>query len=219
MFDFSVEYVLSLLYALPGVLLALSVHEFSHGYVASKFGDPTAKLSGRLTLNPIKHIDIFGFISMLIVGFGWAKPVPVNTRYLKKARRDMAFIALAGPVSNLITAFLGTVLYYLFVTAVFKLNINIPVEIFNGIILIIISLISVNVGLAIFNLIPIPPLDGSRILDAFLPTKAYIAYHKYEQIITIVLFVLIITDIIPIPISGAIDWVMNGMLKIVGLVF
>ncbi len=214
MFDFSPERLLSLLYALPGVLFALSVHEFSHGYVAYKLGDNTAKFSGRLTLNPIRHLNLLGFICMIVAGFGWANPVPVNTRFFKKPKRDLAFVALAGPVSNLLSAFVGMILYFIFLRIAFSNASFINEKAVQGMIYIFSGFISVNIGLAVFNLIPIPPLDGSRILDAFLPTKLYLAYHKYEQIISIVLFVLIMLDVISVPISGAINWIYNGMYNI-----
>ena len=107
------EYIISMLLSLPIILLVISVHETAHGYVASKLGDPTAKSLGRLTLNPLKHIDPIGFICMILCGFGWAKPVPINTRYFKKPRRDMALTGAAGPVSNLLMAVVFTLLYRL----------------------------------------------------------------------------------------------------------
>ncbi|MBE6651592.1 MAG: site-2 protease family protein [Ruminococcaceae bacterium] len=211
MFDFSRETIIGFLYALPGILFALSIHEFSHAYVANKLGDPTAKLMGRLTMNPIKHIDPLGIIAMFLVRFGWAKPVQVNSRYLKKPRRDMAFIAIAGPVSNLISAIVGFILFWLAVLFIHRATF-LSLEIKEGIIYILENFVYLNIALAIFNLIPIPPLDGSRILDSFLPPKALLLYHKYEDIIRIVLLVLLICEIITI--APIVDWIFLKMLDV-----
>lgn len=212
MFNFDTQTLIGYLYAIPGVLFALSVHEFSHGWVANKLGDPTAKISGRLTLNPMKHIDPLGLIAMFLVHVGWANPVPINTRYFKNAKRDTAFVALAGPMSNLISAFIGTFIYWALII-VLSLNPGLSaMPIWNGIIIIFVNFVYLNVGLAIFNLIPIPPLDGSRILDAFLPANLYLAYHKYEQIVRIVLLVVLIFDIISI--APAVDFISDAMYNV-----
>ena len=205
MFDFSIENIIGYLYAIPGVLFALSIHEFSHGFVAYKLGDPTARNMGRLTLNPIKHIDIFGLIAMFLVKVGWAKPVPINPRNFKKPRRDIALTSLAGPLSNLISALVGMIVFYIFVYVVYVVNVKLPEELIRGLYFIIQNFIFLNIGLAIFNLIPIPPLDGSKILDSFLPPKALIVYHKYEDIIRLVLLAVLIFDVVSI--APAIDFV------------
>ena len=190
-------YVIQLLLSLPIILFALSLHEAAHGFVASKLGDPTAKNLGRLTVNPFKHLDPLGFICMVIFGFGWAHPVPINSRYFKKPRRDMALTALAGPVSNLIAAAVFALLYGLGVfffnfaalkglftsTSVFTLAQYFTYFLYYG--------ISLNVTLAVFNLIPIPPLDGSRIICAFLPPAAAQKYMKYERFLSIGLLALL----------------------------
>lgn len=213
------ENIIGFLYAIPGVLFALSVHEFSHGYVAYKLGDPTAKNYGRLTLNPMKHLDIFGAIAMLLVGVGWAKPVPVNTRYFKKYKRDTALVALAGPVSNILSAFVGTLLYFLIIKIIMTLNPEIFLSpLWSGISEIFISFIFVNVGLAVFNLIPIPPLDGSRIVDSFLPQKLLVLYHKYERYISLILLLVVISGFVSPYLQMAINFIVGHIENIVRLI-
>lgn len=167
------------------VLVTLTIHEYCHAYAAYKLGDPTAKSLGRLTLNPIKHLDPIGAVCMLIFHFGWAKPVPINARYFKKPKRDFAIVALAGPLSNLIIAFISAFVWLL-LQAVFR-----GVGTSNAFLLAVMrntaSFVglfhTINLGIAIFNLIPIPPLDGSRILNVILPEKTYFKIMKYERTI------------------------------------
>ncbi len=218
MFDFSRETILSILYSLPAILFCLSVHEFAHGYVANKLGDPTAKNFGRLTLNPSKHIDPLGFIALIFVHFGWAKPVPVNARHFKKPKRDMALTALAGPVSNILSAFVFGFVYIFVYRMYFNFfmdNIATATDktlaLWNAGLEIAANFFYINISLAIFNLIPIPPLDGSRILDTLLPQKAYLVYHKYEQYISfILLIVLLATDIL----DPVLSWAVGGVSEI-----
>ena len=164
----------TLVLSVLAVFITLPLHELAHGYAAHKLGDNTAKDLGRLTINPLKHLDLIGAISLIFFHFGWAKPVPVNLRNLRKPKRDFAIIAMAGPASNLLMAFFTVPLWLLlrlifiktyvqgaFLTSFLTILINF-VGIFH----------SINLGLAIFNLIPVPPLDGSRLLTAFLPDKA-----------------------------------------------
>lgn len=174
-----IYYILSALAA----LIALTVHEFSHAYAAYKMGDDTAKNFGRLTLNPIKHIDPIGAICMIFLHVGWAKPVPINMRNFKNPRKGFAITAAAGPLSNLILAFVSALLYLLFYALVRDVRTDSDF-VFNLIIntLIFLSVFhSINIGLAIFNLLPIPPLDGSRLLGLVLPEKIYYTILKYEQ--------------------------------------
>ena len=191
------SYVIQLLLSLPIILFALSLHETAHGFIASKLGDPTAKNLGRLTVNPFKHLDPLGFLSMVLFGFGWAHPVPINSRYFKKPRRDIALTALAGPVSNLIAAAVFAVLYglgiFLFEVALIKgLITSVTVSTLMTYFLYFLYYgISLNVTLALFNLIPVPPLDGSRIVCAFLPPLAVQKYMKYERFLSLGLLALL----------------------------
>lgn len=140
---------------IPVLLFALVFHEFSHGWVANKLGDPTAKYSGRLTLNPMAHLDLFGSLMILFVGFGWAKPVPVDSRYLANPRTDMMKIAFAGPASNLLLAFVAG--------SLIRLSGNMGV-----LSSMLIMFVQINIMLAVFNMIPIPPLDGSQIFSGLM---------------------------------------------------
>ena len=180
-----------LLLTLPAVLWAISFHEFCHGYAAKLVGDPTAERSGRLSLNPLDHFDLVGTLMLLFVGFGWAKPVPINTRYFRHPRRDLVIVSLAGIVGNILTAvvcvlflrFLGDPWYRLAGRA--------------GI-MVLVQMIAINMGLAAFNLIPIPPLDGSRVLEAFLPFKYLRYYYWLERYGMIILLVLLMTGIVDV---------------------
>ena len=162
-------------------LVALTIHEFAHGYVAYRLGDDTAKSCGRLTLNPIKHIDPFGALCMILFHFGWAKPVPIDPRNFKNPRKGFALTAVAGPATNLVVGFFTAFIYLLClstfkeVESAFLNNLQINTLLF------LLYFFTVNVGLGIFNLIPIPPLDGSRLLNVFLPPKAYFGIMRYER--------------------------------------
>ncbi len=169
-------------------LIALTVHEVAHGYVAYKLGDNTAKNLGRLTLNPLKHLDPIGTICMVFFKIGWAKPVPVNARNFKKPKRDFALVALAGPATNLIIAFFSAGLYALLVAlsrerlyAAALGEIDFLTNLIINTLTFLFYFFLVNVGLGIFNLVPIPPFDGSRILHVILPEKIYFGIMKYER--------------------------------------
>lgn len=214
------SYVVSLLLSLPIVLLALSLHETAHGYAAWRLGDPTAKSFGRLTLNPLKHLDPIGFICMLLAGFGWANPVPVNSRYFKKPRRDIALVALAGPLSNLLLA----VVFLLLLRFVgFGVLADLPVKTsfqFNLVYFAILFLyygVYMNVTLALFNLLPVPPLDGSRILYVLLPPRLYYKLLQHQRVITLVVMALLLLG----PLSTLLNWlttlVLKGLFMLVGM--
>ena len=179
--------IISLLLTLPVILIALSFHEASHAYVAYKMGDRTAYNLGRLTFNPIKHLDPIGFICMLVFGYGWAKPVPINTRNFKNPKRGMALTAIAGPICNLILGSISTVLFVLtsFLAAMFLGDHAEPNQFWLNVIEVLRIFFyyggMMNFILASFNLIPIPPFDGSRFFSLFLPTKWYFGLMKLER--------------------------------------
>ena len=186
---FTLDYLGSVILSALAVLLILPIHEFAHGLAAYALGDPTAKDSGRLTLNPIKHLDLFGSICLVLFHFGWAKPVPVNARYFEKPKRDFALVALAGPLVNILLALLSVPLWLalrnLYIST-FEAEAFLSTFIYTCLQFIGIFH-SVNLGLAIFNLLPIPPLDGSRILSAFLPRKALLWMIRNERTIYFVM--------------------------------
>lgn len=171
-----------ILLEIPIILISLSAHELAHGYVAYKCGDGTAKAFGRLTLNPIKHLDPVGALCMLIMGYGWAKPVPVNMRYLKKPRRDMALVALAGPLTNFLLAVLFALLRAGIIVALSFIEVPSSADTVMFVLFTLIQLgILLNLGLGIFNLIPLPPLDGANILMCLLPNHLAAKYAKVGQ--------------------------------------
>ena len=172
---------------------AITVHELAHGYTAYKLGDPTAKYAGRLSLNPLSHLDKWGALCMVVFGFGWAKPVPVNPMYFKDRKRDNALVALAGPLSNIILAFASTVLTALYFNFVYMKAPNFLTE-FGYTVLI--QLAVVNIGFAVFNLIPFPPLDGSKILGAFLSYENYSKLLMYERFGFPILMILSLTGVL-----------------------
>ncbi len=190
------------------VLFTMPVHEYAHAWTAVKLGDDTPRLTGRLTLNPKAHIDPIGALMILIVGFGYAKPVQVNINNLKNGRKSYAVVALAGPVSNLIMAFI-----FLFLGAIVNslyLNTSFPEAVYVILYYFLYFAASVNISLAVFNLIPIPPLDGSRILTLVLPEKYYYTLMRYERYIMIALFILIWIGLLDTPLNFLVNLVYKG---------
>jgi Zn-dependent protease len=173
----------------PVILFALTIHEYCHGLVASYLGDDTAVRQGRLTLNPIAHLDVVGTILMFLVGFGWAKPVPVNPHNFENPRKGMLLVALAGPVSNLLTAIVAAQILRYLIPSIINSDQAIS-GIYSTLLVVMILTVIYGVGLAIFNILPIPPLDGSRVLYGLLPEKRAHAYSRFEPYGIMVLFAL-----------------------------
>ena len=198
-------------------MLALPVHELAHAWTAVKLGDSTPREQKRLSLNPFAHLDVFGSMALLLLGFGWAKPVEVNMQNLKKPRRDMAIIALAGPLANIIMALLGLMLLKL---AIF--NISAPSSLARTFIQVLGFMVNINLVLAVFNLLPIPPLDGSRILGLILPEKAYYFVMRYERFIMLAMFFLIWRGYLAAPISflsDALFRLLDFLTRIIDIIF
>ena len=195
---------------LLAVLFCLTVHETCHGLAALALGDPTAKRQHRLSLNPLRHIDWFGLLMMLVAGFGWARPVPVNPNYFKKPRQGMALTALAGPASNLLLALLLLIPARLIYTYAHY-------SVFNQTALdFLTSTAALSIGLGLFNLIPTPPLDGSKVLAVLLPERAYRWLMRYERFGIFALWLLVALGVGGRYMSLAISWVYTLFCRIVG---
>ncbi len=196
---------MDLLIALPAILWAITIHEFAHGIVAYKLGDPTPKLQGRLTLNPLAHLDLLGFIALLLVKFGWAKPVVVNPRNFKKLnpRWGEVLVAVAGPLANFLSALVSAVILKYFPFSI------LPPEVGEPLFLMLKSSLFINAAFGVFNLLPIPPLDGSKILEALLPYNLYLKYKQIEPYGPIILIILVISPLL--------NWILvpivNGVIK------
>lgn len=172
-----------LIFSALAALIALTIHEYAHGYVAHKLGDDTALSMGRLSLNPIHHLDPLGVLCMIFFHFGWAKPVPINPRNFDNPRKGFAVTALAGPATNIVAGFIATFLYVLCFNIFKTTDSAILNAIYNNTLLFLVYFFSINIGLGIFNLLPIPPFDGSRIINVLLPKKWYFKIMKYEKYI------------------------------------
>ncbi len=207
---FSIDTVLNLLARVFVVFCTLPVHEYAHALVATKLGDDTARLKGRLTLAPLAHIDLIGALMIFLVGFGYAKPVPVNPRKFKNPKAGMALTAFAGPLSNIIMAI------------IFMLLCNVSSLIYNNTELLFASVSysffffasQINVSLAVFNLLPVPPLDGSRIINLIIPSKYYFKIMQYERYIILAIFALIFLGIL----DGPLSFVSGLVMRFVGFI-
>lgn len=205
-FDFS--YILSIVLGLVPSLLCITLHELSHGYVASLLGDDTARKMGRLSLNPLRHLDPMGLLMMLVFHVGWAKPVPVNMYKFKNPKRGMALTALAGPGCNLLISMVFLLLYGL----TFAPLIGSPVG--EYVLQMLQLTANISLGLAVFNLIPLPPLDGSKVLFSFLGDRSYYGLMRYERYGSIVLFILVATGLLGRPLSFIIDSLYGALFPI-----
>ncbi len=213
---------IELIYTLPAILLAIVLHEYAHGLVSVWLGDDTPLRQGRLSLNPFRHLDPMGVLCLAVFKIGWARPVQVNPRAYRNGKLGMALVALAGPLMNFLLAFLGCLIYTLLWKWQFFYGDSILVAAVYRFLVIFISL---NLGLGVFNLIPIPPLDGSKILGAVLPEKYYFGYMRYERYGTLILIGLIflenVMDVDLLPITALRDTLLDGMLnlsiRIIGL--
>ncbi len=191
------------------ILIALTVHEWAHAFVADYLGDPTPRSEGRLTLNPIAHLDPIGTVMFFLVHFGWGKPVPINPRYFKHIRRDMALVAIAGPLSNLILAFIAFFLLVAFAPQVLHVSSSEQLMMTMGfgarfqafVSQVLATSLFINLGLMAFNLLPIAPLDGSKILQAFIPVRYEYSFERYmEQGPYILIAILLAERLLGIPI-------------------
>lgn len=209
---FSMQMVAGLLSSIFVVFCTLPIHEFAHAVVADRLGDPTARRKGRLTLNPFAHLDLWGCLMIVLVGFGYAKPVPVNMRNFKNPKAGMAIVALAGPLTNLVMAILFLILRWVFgVYGTSDFTLILAYFFYYA--------AYINVSLAVFNLLPIPPLDGSRIATALIPNETYYKIMQYERYIMIGLFVLLLTGILTRPLGLLTDVVIDGLEKLTSLPF
>lgn len=200
--DFSmvVAQILSVLFI---VIFILPLHECAHGLIAVKLGDSTPKYDKRLTLNPLASIDPLGALALLLFGYGWAKPVQVNPRNFRNPKRDMAIVALAGPVSNLLAALVGALIFM-------PVSLYMPDNVVRDFLRAFLSsYVGVNVSLAVFNLIPIPPLDGSRIVSAFLSDRAMYSYYRYQNFLMMGFFLLVMSGMLSMPLGIAQNFFLN----------
>lgn len=209
------ELILKLCARLFVVFCIAPIHEFAHALIAHKLGDDTARLSGRLTINPLAHIDPIGALMIMLVGFGYLKPVPVNPRNFKNRKGGMALTALAGPASNLIMAFI----FMMFYCAVFRFSNVVSGTIAYSIAYFFMYAAQVNISLAVFNFIPVPPLDGSRIVSVIIPEKYYFGIMKYERYIVIGVMILVLAGALDMPMAFASGAISKLFLRISAAVF
>lgn len=199
------SYIIQLIFTIPILIISLTLHEISHGFASYLMGDKTAKYNGRLSINPLKHIDWFGFLMLVVAGIGWAKPVPVNMFGFKDPKKGMAITALAGPLMNVLLVFVSLLLYALAI--IYRWN-----EYF----IVFFSLSAqYNAVLAMFNMLPIPPLDGSKVIFAFLPERLYFKLMAYEQYGMILILILSFTNMTSKIISTGVYNLMENLLKLV----
>ncbi len=198
---------IELLISVVAVLVCMTVHECSHGLVSYWLGDPTAKRTGRLSFNPLHHLDWLGALCMLLFRFGWAKPVPINPNYYKNFRLGTVLVSIAGPISNILLAFLTLLIY-----GIVQIFVPIP----DLVLTFVWTMVFMNLGLAVFNCLPVPPLDGSKVVFALLPEKAYRVVLRYERYGFFVLMILIyLNDTFDGLLNRGVDNLLSGLLHIV----
>ncbi len=211
--------LLGLILSIPGILIAITFHEYAHAWAADKLGDDTPRRQGRLNLNPLSHLDPMGVILLLFAGFGWGKPVEINSNNFNRKvsiKQGNAIVSIAGPAMNLLLALVFSIIYGLLLA--FARTFVLTTTVGNVILTIIEYTISMNIGLGIFNLIPLPPLDGSKVLLAFLPRKAQVWYENNSRLLYIIFVVIWITPIASIIISPAIRLVSTSLMKLVSAI-
>lgn len=202
---------INILINIPITLIALTGHELAHGWVSEKLGDPTPRQQGRMTLNPLAHLDLIGTLLMILTGFGWAKPVMVNPMYYKDRKKGMALTAAAGPAANLLMAFAALLIYTVIALVFGKIGILMP-SIAGKIVYIFIIR---NLCFMVFNIIPIPPLDGAKVLGMFLPNKAYYTMLRYERYCMLIIMILSLAGVFGNIIGAGVNIVFSGLLKLI----
>ena len=206
------NYIKSLLMMIPAILPALVLHEYAHAWVANKLGDPTAAMLGRLTLDPRKHLDPIGLLSMFLIGLGWARPVPINPRYYKHPRRDDFLVSIAGITMNLIQFVVGCIL----IVGLLVLNYYDHLDLTDGVwyylYQIVINFAYINLSLAVFNLLPIPPLDGYHVLNDIVLRKSLFASAQAQRIGQLILLALLWTGLLDGPLATVKGWAFNGLI-------
>ncbi|MEE0944341.1 MAG: site-2 protease family protein [Clostridia bacterium] len=203
----------SILIGVPTTLLALTVHELAHGWVSSKLGDPTPRYQGRLTMNPLAHLDLIGTILMIITGFGWAKPVQINPNYYKNRTKGMALVAAAGPLANFILAFIGILVGYIII--LLCLMAGVPNTVISSLRSIVFVFAFRNLCFMVFNLIPLPPLDGFKVAGLFIPNRIYYNILRYEQYVILVIMLLSLSGAFNSIIGTGVNFFMNMLFNAV----
>lgn len=224
LFNLATFNLVATLLTLPGVIIALSFHEFAHAFVADRLGDPTPRNQGRLTLDPLKHIDPVGIFLLIFAHMGWGKPVQINPNNFSKVSKEKgeALVALAGPIMNFILAFILMIIFYamiIFIPGTGVLSSLKAINVMNVVITMIYYAIIVNIGLGVFNLIPIPPLDGSKIFLRFLPYRAQRWIDEHMEIISIIFLLLFVTDALSYITTPIISVIMKGLEFCVNAIF